>query len=265
MQKRTFNNTDLFVSVIGLGTVKFGRNQGVKYPTSFELPTDKEIDTLLKSAWDLGINLLDTAPAYGTSEERLGHCLENRSQWILCTKVGEEFIKDQSHFDFSAKHTRLSIERSLKRLRTDYLDIVLIHSNGDDLAILKQEELLDCLQSLKKQGLIRSYGMSTKTLEGGLEALEQTDLAMVTYNPSQTQEKPVIEKAQQLNKGIFIKKALASGHIDKLSDKNPIQHAFDFIFQEPGVTSVILGTLNPKHLKENVECAKQALDLSHSE
>ena len=89
MQKRCVGKNGIEVSVIGLGTVKFGRNQGVNYPTAFTLPTENEIETLLHCAQDLGINLLDTAPAYGTSEERLGKLLKGkRRDWVIATKVG---------------------------------------------------------------------------------------------------------------------------------------------------------------------------------
>src|SRR5690606_4111141 len=119
---------------------------------------------LLTQASELGINLLDTAPAYGISEERLGQLLNNRDQWILCSKTGEEFSNGQSHFDFSAKHTRFSIERSLKRLRTDYLDLVLVHSDGQDEHIIRHTDCFETLQQLKDQGLIRAFGISSKTI-----------------------------------------------------------------------------------------------------
>src|SRR5690554_1331134 len=127
--------SDLEISALGLGTVKLGRNQGVKYPSGFELPSDEEVRHLLALAREQGIRLLDTAPAYGSSEERLGRLLERRQDWVIATKVGEEFENGRSSFDFSAAHTRFSIERSLRRLRTDYLDIALIHSDGNDVDI----------------------------------------------------------------------------------------------------------------------------------
>src|SRR3546814_522817 len=129
------------VSPLGLGTVKLGRDQGVKYPNGFQIPDDDEARMLLKLARDLGINLIDTAPAYGRSEERLGPLLRGQRQdWVIVSKVGEEFSDGQSHHDFSAAHTRLSVERSLKRLETDYIDLVLVHSDGNDLAILNDSE-----------------------------------------------------------------------------------------------------------------------------
>ena len=82
-------STDIFLSPLGLGTVKFGRNQQVKYPQPFDLPDDKTIITLLNCARDLNVNLIDTAPAYCESENRLGQLLKNdRKNWIIATKVG---------------------------------------------------------------------------------------------------------------------------------------------------------------------------------
>lgn len=248
--------TGITVSRVGLGTVKFGRNQGVRYPTKFDLPSDGDIADLLSCAQELDINLLDTAPAYGTSEERLGKLLKGqRDQWVLCTKVGEDFIDGQSHFDFSKGAVRSSVERSLKRLKTDYLDIVLVHSNGEDETIIVENDVFAVLRELKQAGLIRAFGMSTKTIPGGLLAVEQSDVVMVTYNPAQTEEQPVIAFAHQKNKGIFIKKALASGHVDQFPGADPVRHAMQFVLGEPGVSSVIVGTLNKEHLKYNVECS----------
>ena len=101
LEKRRLGHTGMAVSCLGLGTVKIGRNQGVKYPKDFDLPDDNAVRTLLDKAKELGINLLDTAPAYGTSEERLGKLLRDRENWIICSKVGEEFQNGQSIFNFS--------------------------------------------------------------------------------------------------------------------------------------------------------------------
>ena len=103
---RPLGSTGLTVSPLGLGTVKLGRDQGVKYPTGFTIPGDEEARLLLAQARELGINLIDTAPAYGRSEERLGPLLRGqRDEWVIVSKVGEEFEEGLSHFDFSAAHT----------------------------------------------------------------------------------------------------------------------------------------------------------------
>lgn len=248
IKKILLGNTSLEVSRIGLGTVKFGRNTGVKYPNSFNIPDDHSIRLLLNLAKELNINLLDTAPAYGDSEERLGKLLKSdRHDWIISTKVGEEFENNQSVFNFTKEYIINSVQRSLKRLNTDYLDILLIHSNGDDEEIINKFEVFDSLAALKQQGLIRSFGMSCKTIVGGLLTVKMADVAMVTYNPNYLDEISVIVEAYKLNKGILIKKAFNSGYI------NPKQ-AIDVIAKTPGVHSIIIGTINLLHLKENVQC-----------
>lgn len=261
MKQVRLGGADISVSCLGLGTVKFGRNQGVKYPRQFELPTDKEIINLLSCAQELGVNLLDTAPAYGTSEERLGKILRgHRQEWIICSKAGEEFSNGESFYNFSPEKIRLSVERSLKRLHTDYIDILLIHSNGEDKKIIENDGALEVLAELKQAGMIRAFGMSTKTTDGGMLAVDLSDVVMVTYNPQSTEDRPVIAHAQQKNKAVFIKKAFGSGHLvdsHKSSEEDPVLAAMRFIFQEPGVTSIILGTLNPEHLKHNVICAEK--------
>ena len=255
---RPVADTGLMISPIGFGTVKLGRNEQVKYPTAFEIPDDAKALELLALARDLGINLLDTAPAYGTSEERLGPLIKGqRDHWVICTKVGEEFENGQSRFDFTPEHIRFSIERSLKRLGTDYLDMVLVHSDGNDEEILDRYGSLEVLNDLKKQGLIRATGMSTKTIDGGIRTLQQADCAMVTWNLNEQGERAVLDYAAEHGKAILVKKALASGHLVVGSD--PVQQSMDFVFSHPGVTNAILGTINPAHMQQNITAVQQAL------
>ena len=253
---RPLGSTGLSVSPLGLGTVKLGRDQGVKYPNGFTIPDDREAQMLLTLARDLGINLIDTAPAYGTSEERLGPLLRGqRHEWVIVSKVGEEFEGGQSRHDFSAEHTRLSVERSLKRLETDFIDLVLVHSDGNDLAVLNDSGVYQALAELKQQGKIRGYGFSGKTVEGGLLALREGDCAMVTYNLNEQSEKPVLDYAASHGKAILVKKALASGHVCLSPGVDPVQASFELLFAHPGVASAIVGTINPLHLAHNVATA----------
>ena len=255
---RPLAGTDMQVSALGLGTVKLGRNQGVKYPRAFDLPDDDTVLHLLDVAHAQGINLIDTAPAYGSSEERLGSLLQDRHNWIIATKTGEEFSAGHSHFDFSAAHTRFSIERSLKRLRTDYLDIVLIHSDGNDLDILEHSDCVQTLVKCREEGLVRAIGMSTKTIEGGLRAIELLDLVMVTWNLQQ-QDTEVVAAARRLDRGVLVKKALMSGHVST-AEENLLQRSLENVLAEPGIASAIIGTVNAEHLQNNVEMAKRILE-----
>lgn len=288
--QRRLGNTGMEVGILGLGTVKLGRNTGVKYPREFDLPSDRQAAELIALARDHGINLIDTAPAYGTSEERLGYLLQSqRHHWLICSKVGEEFSDGLSSFNFTPEHTQLSIERSLRRLRTDVLDIVLVHSDGDDLAIINSFGTLDVLAELKRQGKLRAIGMSTKTIAGGLLAAQKTDVVMVTWNLQHQDEVPVIDYCHQHSKGVLIKKALASGHVTRTNthttnhtaDKTitgkqfsessllpaaetaagrqdqPVNQSLAMIFAHPGVSSAIVGTINPQHLLANIDAVRK--------
>ncbi|QAX81576.1 aldo/keto reductase [Candidatus Pseudomonas adelgestsugas] len=252
----TLGSTGILVSPLGLGTVKLGRNECVKYPGSFKIPNDDEVRVLLRQAKQLGINLIDTAPAYGRSEKRLGTLLRGqRKEWVLISKVGEEFNDGVPYHDFSATHTRMSIERSLKRLETDFIDLVLVHSDGNDLYILNDCEVYETLAQIKKEGKIRSFGFSSKTVEGGVKALKQGDCAMVTFNLNEQAEKAVIDYAEANSKGILVKKALASGHVCLEPGINLIHKSFILLFAQSVITSAIIGTINPLHLTYNVVTA----------
>jgi aryl-alcohol dehydrogenase-like predicted oxidoreductase len=214
-----------------------------------DLPDDQQVIELLETAREIGVTLIDTAPAYGISESRLGSLLPGkRDDWLICTKAGETYENGKSKFDFTARGITESVTRSLANLKTDYLDIVLIHSNGDDLNILNHTDAMSTLLDLKAQGAVRLVGMSTKTVEGGLRALAFSDVLMVTFNLDDRSEKRVISEAHSAGKGILVKKALASGHADP-------QESLRFVLSEPGVSSVVLGTINPEHLRQNVAVA----------
>jgi aryl-alcohol dehydrogenase-like predicted oxidoreductase len=245
MRHRAFGNTGFSTAQLALGLVKLGRTEGLKYPGTTTIPSDAEARELFAKAQDLGINLLDTAPAYGNSEERLGTLLRGqRDQWLVSTKVGEAFDGRNSSYDFSAEACEKSVERSLKRLQTDYLDIVLIHSDGSDLDILQNHGTLEVLLTLKKAGKIRAVGMSHKTVAGAELAIEQgADVLMATLNAGYTDELGVIEAAAQAGVGVLIKKALSSGH-GQASD-------LAWVAEQSGVGSIVIGTTNLDHLEQN--------------
>ena len=253
MKLRPLGSSGIDVSPLGLGTVKIGRNQQVRYPQGFDIPDDARVSELLELALDLGINFIDTAPAYGSSEWRLGQLLPHARDWVIMTKVGEIFENGQSRFDFSARHTRQSVEHSLKQLRRDWVDVVLVHSDGNDMDIINNAEALETLERMKQEGLVRAFGMSTKTVEGGCWIVEHTDVVMATYNLENNTELPVIKLAQKLNKGVVVKKGLQSGHAAS------VEHAFRHVLMQPGVTSMIVGTISPDHMRANAEICKRVL------
>ncbi len=261
MRYNRLGETDIKLSAIGLGTVKIGRNRKVKYPEGegFRLPDDKEVEALLDTALSLGINVIDTAPAYGFSEERLGKLMKSRRKnFAIITKAGEEFINDKSYYDFSEKHIRTSVERSLKRLKTDVIESVLLHCDKNDMDILVNTPALETLYRLKDKGDILSFGASIYTIEAGIKAAELSDAVMVEYNIEKRESKPVIDYAEKLKKGVFIKKGLASGHLPTTRD-NSIKSCMKHIFEEKGITSLIIGTISITHLKRNVYEAESVI------
>lgn len=249
LERRDLGTTGIAVSAVGLGTVKFGRTEQLKYPTPFELPSDAEVATILDVAKTCGINLIDTAPAYGSSEERIGRALAGqRDDWVIATKAGEKFTAGRSTFDFSADAISRSVQRSLRRLRTDYLDVVLLHSDGRDEMLL-ESGALDALVRLKERGDVRAIGISTKTVAGGMAALPQVDVLMVPYSRAFAEHGPVIAAAFALGKGILIKKALDSGHLAAVDAADAVPKGIQFALHTPGVSSVVLGSANPAHIR----------------
>ena len=249
------------VSPIGLGTVKIGRTMGLKYPQAFELPDDDAVMRLLDIGSDLGINLLDTAPAYGKSEARLGEILKQRGDrdaWVISTKAGERFEDGESRFDFSAEGIIASCERSLVWLATDRVDCLLLHSDGLAEAEFGESGAFDALDELKARGLVRAVGVSVKTASGALVAAGRSDVLMIEYSLAEPGMGGSITRACERGAGVFVKKALASGRV---GDGHGVSadEAFGFVFAEPGVTSVVVGTLNPEHLRENCRAAERAI------
>ena len=246
MQLRPLGQSGLLVTPLGFGAFKIGRNQKVKYPQPYDLPDDAAVERLLNGVLDAGINLFDTAPAYGISEERIGKFVSyRRSEFVLSTKVGERFVNGESTFDFTGPGVRASVADSLRKLRTEVLDVVFVHSNGDDLTIQQQTDVVPTLQKLKHLGYLRAIGFSGKTPAGATAALDWADVVMVEYHLNDTTHADVIATAKSRGVGVVVKKGLASGHL-------PPSEALRFVLAYPHVASVIVGGLNLEHLQANV-------------
>jgi len=250
----------LRVSRIGLGTVKIGRNRGVKYPASFELPTDREVEELLDGARALGVSLFDTAPAYGSSEERLGGFVQrHRDEIVICTKCGEEFTEKGSIFDYSGPALRKSVERSLRRLRCGVIDILLIHSNGDDRKILEETDAVEAVLAMKEEGLCRAVGISAKTEEGIDLASTMLDVVMAPCSAAHPGLEDSLSRAHDAGVGVLAIKGLASGHLGQ-GGQQEARRAFTSVLRRPFVDALIVGTLNLDHLRTAVSAAEE-LDL----
>lgn len=243
--QRPLGATGLTVPPLGFGAFKIGRNEGIKYPTPYDLPDEEAVARLLNGVLDLGCRLIDTAPAYGLSEERIGRAIgRRRKEYVLSTKVGETFAGGKSTFDFSRSGVEASLTRSLERLQTDVLDVVVVHSSGDDLRILAETDVVAVLQEWKARRRVRAIGFSGKTVAGAEAALSWADVLMVEYHLTDASHRDVIHAAHARGVGVFVKKGLASG-------KLPPADAIRFVLDHPGVTSLVVGGLNLEHFAEN--------------
>lgn len=254
IEQRPVGNSGVSLSALSLGTVKFGRNQGVKYPGSFELPDDRALEELLAVALENGVTTLDTAPAYGIAEERLGKLIKQRRQWQIISKAGEFFdpASGKSHYDFRPASLNKSLETTLRRLGTDHLDCWLLHSDGNDCENLN-DDVINTLLKAKQAGKARCVGASTKTIAGGRQALEQLDCIMMAASLEHKQEQALFRVAEQLNKGLLLKKIYDSGWALTQADKQQVmQKTLATLFDCPAVSSAVVGTINPVHLKENI-------------
>ena len=252
MQSCALGRTGLQVSPLGFGAFKIGRNEKIKYPQPYDLPDEPTVARLLDGVLELGITHIDTAPAYGISEERIGRCLAaRRSEFLLSTKVGEVFEAGESRYVFDREAVRESIFGSLRRLRTDVLDVVLIHAPADDVRVLTDTPVVETLQALQTAGHVRAIGFSGKTVAAATMALEWADVLMVEYHARDTSHAGLIAETGQRGIGVFVKKGLASGYL-------PAAEAIPFVLQTPGVTSLVVGGLSLEHLAENVRIANAA-------
>ncbi len=252
MDHRRLGRTGLTVSPIGFGAFKIGRAEGTKYPAGYELPDDASVTRLLNGVLDSGINLIDTAPAYGLSEERIGRAIAHRrDEYVLSTKVGETFENGQSTYDFSSDAIRRSVARSLQRLNTEVIDVLLIHSDGNDLQIQNETDAVATVQELRDKGLAKSIGFSGKTVRGARAALAWVDVLMVEYHLQDTSHETLITEAAEADVGILVKKGLASGHLEA-------DASIRFVLENRGVTSLVIGGLNLDHIRANIRAAEVA-------
>ena len=253
MGQRRLGSRGPLVSPIGFGAFKIGRNQKTKYGHAYELPSDTEVARLLNGLLDAGINYFDTAPAYGSSEERIGTAISHRRQeFTLSTKVGETFRDGASTYDFSRAAIEASVSRSLNRLRTDVIDVVFLHSPGDDLRILNETDAVTTLIRLRESGQLKAIGLSAKSPEGAVAALEWADVIMVEYHLNDRSQEQAIAAAAAAGIGVVVKKGLSAGQL-------PAADAIRFGLSNPGVSSMVVGSLNLDHMRTNLHAAVQVM------
>lgn len=215
MKYRRLGKTELKVSVIGVGTWQFGGAWGKDF-------SQAEVDAILDTALDVGINLLDTAECYGPhlSESLIGSYIgrkKNRSNWVIATKFGHNHqSQDSSVNHWSAKEVLKQLEASLQALQTDYVDLYQFHSGPDE--VFDNDELWTTLDKQVQAGKVRNLGISI----GSNDNLHQTDSAtkinakaiQVVYNRlDQTPERRVFPSCERQDLGVLARVPLASGYL----------------------------------------------------
>lgn len=211
MKYRWLGKTGLKVSVVGVGTWQFGGEWGRTY-------SQREADGILNRAQELGINLIDTAECYGDhlSESLIGESISrNRGEWILATKFGHHFHRNFERTDeFDSREVVRQLERSLRALKTDYVDLYQFHSGPD--ASFDRSELWETLNKQVQAGKIRHLGISI----GSNENIHQTSQAtnvnaeaiQVVYNRlDRKPESEVFPSCIEQNLGVLARVPLASG------------------------------------------------------
>lgn len=213
MVYRTLGSTNLSVGVVGLGTWQFGGEWGRDFSAG-------EVDAIMGAALDEGINLIDTAECYGDhlSESLLGKRLQKeRDRWIVATKFGHAYhgFQDRTRH-WTGTDMRSQLEKSLRALQTDFVDILQFHSPSDDEFV--SEELWEALQAVKTEGKVRYIGLSVSPNDN-LFQVERCPAAgcesiQIVYNRlDRAPEQLVFPAAAHLNLGVLARVPLASGFL----------------------------------------------------
>src|SRR4051812_7138220 len=216
MEFRPFGNTGLMVSPLTFGAWSIGgpAEMGGKQ-IGWSGVNDADSLDAIRAAVDAGINLFDTADAYarGHSEELLGQALAGaRHKVLLSSKAGMVDNADGFKLDFSSQHLTRACEASLKRLRSDHLDIYLLHLVTDGFPIT--EDTRAGLDRLLAAGKIRHYGISVQFPIQGSEQLDSGfgDCMMIEYSPlKRAGVEEVITRAAEMGVGVITRGALEKG------------------------------------------------------
>jgi len=264
MERRAFGNTDMVVSILGFGGAEIGNAD------------QRTVDRLLHSAMDAGLNMIDTAECYGSSEELIGKALAGRrDDCYLFTKCGHAAGMDYP--DWDPVLLARSIDRSLERLKVDYVDVVHLHSCSEE--VLRRGEVIEVLQRAKEQGKTRYIGYSGDStsaryaVETGVfdsfetsvniadqEAIELTIPLAVEQGMGIIAKRPIANvawKHESLSEQDYAYPywlRLRELNYDFLEDvQQGVEIAMKFTLSTPGVATAIVGTGNPDRWHQNAQ------------
>lgn len=277
LPKRALGRTGLAVTALGFGAMELrGAPRGPEI-------SDEEAGRLLNAVLDAGINFIDTSIDYGKSEERIGMFISGRrSEYFLASKCGcvpdAPMGTDHIH---TAANIRAGVESSLRRLRTDYLDLVQFHRSLT-LKEYEAEGALQELQKLREEGKVRFIGVSG-TLPNLHEQIESGvfDAFQIPYSALQREHESVIAKASAAGAGVIVRGGVARGaptdwegksyymlsteemrqrweraRLDELLEgMGRMEFMLRFTLSHPDLDTTIVGTKDVGHLQENVAAA----------
>jgi aryl-alcohol dehydrogenase-like predicted oxidoreductase len=257
---RALGRTGLVVSALGLGAGRIGDAR----------KDEREVSALIDTAIELGITLIDTARGYGLSEERLGRLLgARRAALVLTTKVGYGV---EGAPDWTGSAVRAGIERALRTLRTEVLDVCFLHSCPGEVAV--RDDILRALEDARCGGAIRSAGYSGEN-EDLDRAVASGAFGVVQISVSPWDQGSVALRAERLAAegiGVLAKRPLAGGPWDVATadasepDVRELRRRFEllaidprgepydalairFAAHAPGVAAALAGTTSPARLR----------------
>ncbi|SMG23653.1 Predicted oxidoreductase [Paenibacillus aquistagni] len=212
MQYRRLGSTALNISVVGVGTWQFGGEWGKDY-------TQPEVDEILHTAKEEGINFIDTAECYGDhlSEAFIGDYLkrDRREDWIVATKFGHQFHSHLNRTDaYDADAVLQQLDASLLALKTDYIDLYQFHSGSD--TAFDQQDLWTMLDKQVQAGKIRHIGLSlnkSNSMHQVNHAVEvgASTLQLVYNRLERGPEREVFPACEKYDLGVLARVPLASG------------------------------------------------------
>jgi aryl-alcohol dehydrogenase-like predicted oxidoreductase len=246
MQTRPLGKTGLQLPILSFGASSLGQEFR-------KVNLDEALESV-RVALDCGLNFIDTSPFYGRgmSEVLLGLALRNlpRASYTLCTKLGRY---DLAHFDFSARRVAESVDVSLHRLGTTYLDIVLCHDI--EFVPMQQiiEETIPALRKIQKSGKVRFVGFSGYPQKIFKFICDRTDVdCVLSYNQYTLQNTRLAEETIPYLKS----KGVAVMNAGPFSAKLALQ----FSLANPDITTTISGSANPNNIRNWAKWAEEPVD-----
>jgi len=245
--------------------------------------TDAQAETILHGVLDAGINYIDTSIDYGVSEERIGRYIgDRRSEYYLASKCGcvvgaPPAPRGQtSPHVFTRDNILKGVEQSLARMRTDHLDVLQFHASPSRQT-LEKDGALETVLELKRTGTARFVGMSG-TLPNLADhiAMGVFDVFQIPYSAVEREHEAAIAAAARAGAGIVVRGGAAKGAPtegkqegvqwarwqqvdlrDLLDDMTSMEFILRFTFTHPDLHTNIVGTINPAHLRHNVDVLKR--------